>query len=431
MIQPHEVERGCDNMMSKETNIPAFGNLQGLKVVYSAVEIAGPFAAQMMAEWGADVTWIENTFNGDSMRDTTYVKELDRRNQRSVSLNIFSEEGREVFLKLIETADIFIESSKGPVYEKRGLTDQLLWEHNKSLVIVHVSGFGQYGVEDRVNRAAYDQTAQAYSGYLSQNGTQDQPMIASPYSGDYFTSLMVVGSSLAALYKAQKTGVGESIDMAMYEVMLRVGSYYFMDYLNAGITYPRAGARHQNLCGIGVYKCLDGFLSLCLYGAPQNKAILERIGLGYLWGTDEYPEGTTALWLDGPKADLIQEKIQEYLLTKPVAEVEADFSNCKIAANKVMTIEEMVNEPHFIEREAFIEWETVEGKKCKGINIFPKFKKNPGQVWRPMPTLGMDTEDILSEIGYSCESIAALREKGVIKTNEATCDCSCSCKCSE
>lgn len=401
--------------MTKGLSMPAFGNLQGLKVVYSAVEIAGPVAAQLMAEWGADVTWIENTFDGDSMRDTTYVKELERRNQKSLSLNIFSDEGREVFLKLIETADIFIESSKGPAFARRGITDELLWKHNKSLVIVHVSGFGHDGVPDRVNRAAYDQTAQAFSGYLSQNGTEDQPMIASPYTGDYFTSLMVVSSALAALHKAQKTGIGESIDVAMYEVLLRMGAYYMMDYVNAGIKYPRAGARHQNLCGIGVYKCKDGFLSLCLYGAKQNQAILERIGLENLWGTDEYPEGTTALWLDGPKAELIEQKLEEYLLTKPVDEVEEDFSNCKIAANKVMTFDEIVEHPHYLAREAFIEWETIEGKKCKGPNIFPKFKNNPGQVWRPMPTLGMDTESILSNLGYSSEQILELSEKGIIK----------------
>lgn len=396
-------------------NIPAFGNLNGLKVVYSAVEIAGPVAAQILAEWGADVTWIENTYNGDSMRDTTYVKELERRNQKSISLNVFSDEGKEVFLKLIETADIFIESSKGPVYANRGLTDEVLWERNKSLVIVHVSGFGHTGIPERVNRAAYDQTAQAYSGYLAQNGMQEQPIIASPYTGDYFTSLMVVGSSLAALYNAQKTGKGESIDVAMYEVLLRMGAYYMMDYLNEGILYPRAGARHQNLCGIGVYKCKDGFLSLCLYGAKQNKAILERIGLGHLWGTEEYPEGTTALWLDGPKAELIEQKLEEYLIERPVLEVEEDFSNAKIAANKVMNIEELQTEPHFVARNAFVEWETNEGKKIVGPNIFPKFKNHPGEIWRPMPTLGMDTVDILREAGISEERIQELLENGTVK----------------
>lgn len=401
--------------MVKGSTIPAFGNLEGVKVVYSAVEIAAPVAAELLAEWGADVTWIENTYNGDSMRDTTYVKELERRNQRSISLNPFSEEGREVFLKLIEDADIFIESSKGPTYHKRGLTDELLWEHNPSLVIVHVSGFGQYGEESRVNRAAYDLTVQAYSGYLSQNGTPEQPMAAAPYVGDYVTSLMVVGSSLAALHKAKATGVGESIDVAMYEVMLRIGAYYMMDYLNEGILYPRAGARHQNLCGIGEYKCKDGFIGICLYGAPQNKAILERIGLGHLWGTEDIPEGTTALWLDGPQAPLIEQKLEEYLLTQNVADVEADFSNAKIAANTVLEFEDIMKEEHYKLREDFIEWENIEGKTVKGINIFPKFKRNPGKVWRPMPTHGMDTEDILLNAGYSKEQIQELHDKGVIK----------------
>lgn len=401
--------------MANATTMPAFGNLQGVKVVYSAMEIAAPVAAQILAEWGADVTWIENTYNGDSMRDTTYVKELERRNQRSIQLNVFSEEGREVLFNLVKDADIFIESSKGPAYAKRGITDELLWEHNPSLVIVHVSGFGQYGVESRVNRAAYDLTVQAYSGYLSQNGTPEQPMAAAPYLGDYATSLMVVGSSLAALNKAKETGVGESIDVAMHEVMLRIGAYYMMDFLNEGIKYPRAGARHQNLCGIGEYKCKDGFIGICLYGAPQNKAILERIGLGHLWGTEEIPEGTTGLWLDGPKAELIEQKLEEYLLTKTVAEVEEDFSNCKIAANAVLEFEDIVDEPHYAAREDFIEWETIEGKKVKGPNIFPKFKKNPGQVWRPMPTLGMDTVDIMTKAGYSMEQIEELCEKGIIK----------------
>jgi len=95
---------------------------------------------------------------------------------------------------------------------------------------------------ERVNRAAYDLTVQAYSGYLAQNGTPDQPMAACPYVGDYFTSLMVVGSALAALQKARGTGRGESVDVAMYEVLLRIGSYYMVDYLNGVPAYPGGGA---------------------------------------------------------------------------------------------------------------------------------------------------------------------------------------------
>lgn len=395
--------------------VPAFGPLQGVKVVYSAVEIAAPSAAALMAEWGADVVWIENTRTGDSMRDTTNVKELERRNQRSIALNPFTDEGREVLLSLITDADIFIESSKGPTYARRGITDELLWERNPRLVIVHVSGFGQYGVPERVNRAAYDLTVQAYSGYLAQNGTPEQPMAAVPYVGDYFTSLMVVSSALAALNRAKATGQGDSVDVAMYEVMLRVGAYYLMDYLNDGTVYPRPGARHPNLCGIGEYRTSDGFIGLCVYGVKQNKYLLERIGLGHLWGTEEYPEDTSALWLDGPQAELIEAKLDEFCLTQKALELEREFSEVGIAANAVLEFDQLVAEEHLAQREALVEWERQDGGTVKGVGIFPKFVRNPGRIWRPMPHLGKDTDAVLTEAGYTAERIQELADNGTIR----------------
>lgn len=401
--------------MTRNSAVPAFGVLEGVKVVYAAMEIAAPTAAALMAEWGADVVWIENTRTGDSMRDTAHVKELERRNQRSVSMKPFTDEGKEVLLRLIEDADIFIESSKGPVYAERGLTDEVLWQHNPRLVIVHVSGYGQTGVADRIHRAAYDMTVQAYSGYLAQNGTPDQPMAPSPYVGDYFTSLMVVGSALGALHKAQRTGRGESVDVAMYEVLMRIGSYYTMDYLNGRTRYPRPGARHPNLCAIGEYKCLDGFVALCCYGVPQNQYLLESIGLGELWGTDEYPEDTAALWLDGPKAELIERRLDEFCATRTVAQIEEDFSAHGITGGAILDVDQVLAEEHVQQREVFVDWRTSAGEPVTGIGFFPKFARNPGRLWRPMPTLGQDTDDVLAEAGYGPEEIAALAERGTVR----------------
>lgn len=401
--------------MKVDYKVPTFGPLQGVKLVYSAVEIAVPTTCQIMAEWGADVTWIENNYTGDSVRDTKYVKEHERKNMKSLSMNIFSDEGKEILLKLVKDADIFIESSKGPAFAKRGITDELLWSVNPKLVIVHISGFGHTGDPAMVNRAAYDITVQAYSGYLIQNGSPEEPMYAGPYSGDYFTGLFTLGSTLAALHRAQVTGVGESVDVAMYEAMLRIGSYFLVDYLNEGIEYPRPGQGHQNLNGIGVYECADGHIALCLYGPKQNKYLLEKIGLGHILGTEEYPDGTPALWLKLSKAQLIEEKLREYLKTQKRADVEKDFSAQAIAVQVVMTFDDIVKEQHFKEREAFVELENLDGKTIKMPGIFPKFKRNPGQNWRPMPTLGMDTEKILSEIGYSQEQIDELCEKNLVK----------------
>ena len=218
--------------MALETNKPSFGVLDDVKVVYAAVELAAPKACDLMADWGADVTWLENTGAGDTIRDTAYVKQAERRNQRSVSMNYFSDEGKEILFKMLADADVFIEASKGGTWARKGITDEVLWEINPKLVIVHLSGFGQSGDPKMVKRAAYDLTVMAYSGYMSQNGTQEQPMNPGPYAGDYFNSLMIVSSTLAALHKANRTGKGESIDMAMYETLLAIGQYYLVDYLN-------------------------------------------------------------------------------------------------------------------------------------------------------------------------------------------------------
>jgi len=401
--------------MKPTTQKPRFGVLDDVKIVYSAVELAAPKACCLMAEWGADVTWLENTGAGDTIRDTPYIKQAERRNQRSVALNYFSDEGKEILFKMVEDADIFIEASKGGTYAKHGVTDEALWEHNPKLVIVHVSGFGQTGDPAMVTRAAYDLTVMAYSGYMSQNGTQEQPMNPGPYSGDYFNTLMIVSSALAALHKAQATGKGESIDLAMFETMLAIGQYYLVDYLNAGTVWPRPGARNQNLCGIGEYKCADGFIGLCVYGVAQNKYLLEAIGLGELWGTEEYPEDTSALWLSSSKASLIEQKLDEYLLTRKVLDVEQDFSAHRIAAQKVMEFKDLVEEKHLKEREVWTEWETASGETFKGLTVFPRFKNNPGQIWRPMPDQGYDTVDVLTKLGLTPAQIEELANKGIIK----------------
>jgi len=397
------------------TEKPSFGVLDDVKVVYAAMELAVPRACGLMAEWGADVTWLENTGAGDTVRDTAWLKQAERRNQRSVALDYFSAEGKEVLLRMLAGADVFVESSKGGTWAKKGLTDEVLWSVNPKLVIVHVSGFGQTGVPEMVTRAAYDLTVMAYSGYMAQNGTPEQPMNPGPYAGDYFNSLMILSSTLGALHKVAQTGRGEAIDVAMYETLLAIGQYYLVDYLNAGVIWPRPGARNQNLCAIGEYKCADGFVGLCVYGVPQNKYLLETIGLGELWGTPDYPEDCSALWLSSPKAHLIETRLEEFLATRNVADVEADFSAHRIAAQKVMEFPDLVAEEHLAARGVWQEWQTTDESTFKGLGVFPRFSEHPGRTWRPMPEHGYDSSDVLTRLGYTAEEIARLVEAGVVK----------------
>lgn len=406
--------------MNDRLSMPAFGPLSGLRVVFSGIEIAGPFAGQMFAEWGAEVIWIENVASGDTIRVQPNYPQLSRRNLHALSLNIFKEEGREAFLKLMETTDIFIEASKGPAFARRGITDQLLWQQNPKLVIAHLSGFGQYGSEEYTNLAAYNTIAQAFSGYLIQNGDVEQPMPAFPYTADYFSGMTATSAALAALYKVRETGKGESIDVAMYEVMLRMGQYFMMDYFNGGEICPRmTRGKDPYYAGCGLYKCADGYIVMELVGVNQITENLKDIGLAHLIGTPEVPVGTQLIHrIECPHGPLVEEKLDRWLAARTINEVQTRFAELKIACAKVLTVPELEGNPQYLARESITQWQTLDGRTYKGPNIMPKFKNHPGKIWRGMPSQGMDTAAILKNIGYSTADIEALVSKGLAKIED-------------
>lgn len=173
------------------------------------------------------------------------------------------------------------------------------------------SGFGQYGTEEYTNLPAYNTIARAFSGYLIQNGDVDQPMPAFPYTADYFSGLTATTAALAALHKVRETGKGESIDIAMYEVMLRMGQYFMMDYFNGGEMCPRmTKGKDPYYAGCGLYKCADGYIVMELVGITQIAECFKDIGLAHLLGTPEIPEGTQLIHrIECPYGPLVEEKL--------------------------------------------------------------------------------------------------------------------------
>ena len=312
--------------MAIPTEKPSFGVLDDVKVVFAAMEEAVPRACNIMADWGADVTWLENTGYGDTVRDAKNAAQAERRNCRSVALNQFTPEGKEVLLKMLADTDIFFESSKGGTWQRKGITD---W--------------------------------------------------------------------------------------AMYEGIMYMSQYYLVDYLNDGVKWPRAGARNQNLCGIGVYKCADGFIALNLFGIRQNKWMLETLGMGDVWGSPEVPDDTASLWLSIPIAPEFEKRLEKWLSERTKLELEDVLAEQGIAAQSVYEFEDMVADEHMKMRGNFIEWETKDGDTFKGLSPMPRFEQTPGQVWRPMPEQGGDTIDVLTKLGYTPEQIDELIAANVVK----------------
>jgi len=208
-----------------------FGSLQGVRLVSTGSLVAQPFAAALAAEMGAEVIQIERPGEGDAawrhlgmqlptkdgtgQAATTWIQE--RRNEWHATLDFSQPEGRELFLKLLKSCDIWMESSKPGSYSKWGLTDDVVLQANPKLVIAHVSGYGQSGHEDYLGRASYDMIGQAFGGLMYQTGfpDPDPPVRANPWTADYITALFCLWSSLAGYISAQRTGKGQVIDVSI------------------------------------------------------------------------------------------------------------------------------------------------------------------------------------------------------------------------
>lgn len=402
----------------KRTDIPSFGPLSGLRVVASGINVAGPFAAALMADMGADVIFHDSPKVPDMMRttDTLSLVNKERRNARSLALDVVSEEGREAFMKLLSETDIFIENSKAGAWDRRGMSDEELWKINPKLVIAHVSGYGQYGDPAYLQRGSFDSIGQALSGYLTINGTPDEPCAAPAYMGDYTTALITAFGCLAALRNAEKTGKGESLDIAQYEALLAIQGGYDSDWFNYGKQRTRGGKDHPSFSGWGQFQCKDG----AIYIQILSKAAIAKAFT--LFGIDEhkdmYENLTFFIPRHTPVGDLVDEAIAKWCADKTVMEADQIINAAGLTASGLITYDMMLSHPHYIARETIMEYPSITGEMVKGNCIVPRMKNNPGKVWRGAPHYGEDNADILEELGYSAEDVQRFYDNKLLNKSD-------------
>jgi len=404
--------------MATFKEVPVFGNLDGVKVLSTGAAVAQPHAAELMAEAGATVIHVENGVAPDVTRGIKYAFSSEHRNQLMMSLNIPTPEGKEIFLKLIQWSDIWMESSKGGTYSSWGLTDEYLWEHNPKLIIVHISGFGQTGLPEYVERASYDAIGQAFGGYMFINGMPEPnpPMRTNVYTCDYVSALTGCWSALAALWKAEKTGRGESIDVAQFEVLMRIQTHYPMTYLNDKRLLQRLGNADPMGPGYNVFRCKDdNYVFIAFFGSGVMRRGLPLLGLDK---DPDFPPGIQlALW-GTPAGPKLEKALLEYCSAHTADEVDKNMMEVGVPCSKVMNIELAAEDPHYQAREVFVEWDDSEYGTVQGVGVVPKFKNNPGKIWRGAPLYGADNDDILTELGYGEKQIAEFYEKRIISKDK-------------
>ncbi len=399
---------------SKALPMPAFGPLQGLRILDTGRNNAGPWAATLAADFGAEVIHVE-PLDGEIYRYDQAAWAQEKRNQRDLTLDLRGEAGREVFLRLCARADIWIESSIPGTYAKLGLEDPIVWRVNPGLVIVHVSGFGQAGHPDYVRRAAFDMIGQAFGGLMFIQGLPepDPPIAAKPYLCDYITGLWTLWTALAAYVSAQRTGRGQAIDVSQYECLLRMLADTAIRYFQEGQVKQRLGNRHPMAVPWDTYQSKDG-VWFCINAAGEPFVRLCR-GIGANPEDERWFPQFEKCLAGMPGAEALEAELRCWMSQHAAAEVEKILTiEHQVPCQRVYSIKDLAEDPHCEARENFIEWEDQIWDRVKGVGIIPKFSATPGRVWRGAPMLGQDNDEILALLGYNQDAIAKLREAKVI-----------------
>jgi crotonobetainyl-CoA:carnitine CoA-transferase CaiB-like acyl-CoA transferase len=403
-----------------------FGPLQGVKILSTGTLIAQPFAAELAAEMGAEVIQVERpgigdvgwrnigirlaTKDGKSAVATTWIQE--RRNVFCVSLDLSTPRGREIFLKLIARADIWMESSKPGTCQKWQFDDAEIWKINPKLVITHVSGFGQTGDPDYVHRASYDVVGQAVGGMMYQTGFPDPtpPTRAAPWTGDYLTALFTMWSSLAGLTYARATGRGQSIDVAQYEAVHKTMGGTMVEYFQNGVVRERSGNRAQGFQPLDTFQAIDGWVVMGAIGDVYSR-LLRVIGLDPAdpkWETAR----TQLESIEGIEFDAI---LRGWVSERTVNDVVTAMAAGNVPCSPIMTSKDIAEDPQYRARGMHVEWEDEQVGTVKGIGVAPKFSLTPGKIVRGSVPIGHDNDRVFRELlGVSASELESLRRDKVI-----------------
>ena len=409
-----------------EPFVPPYGPLGGLKVLESARFVAGPWASAYLAEFGAEVVHVEAPPFGPPYADPTRsLRPLLRgavpedevseswaqysRNKLSVGLDVRKPEGHRLFLELVRRSDLWIESSRPGTFDRIGLSDAKLWEVNPRLTIVHVSGFGRTGDPVRLRSPSYDLTAQAFSGYLSLQGEPEPepPMRAGTALSDTVTGLAAATAGLMGYIHAQRTGKGQAVDVAQYEVFFILLENLAMDYFMRGVVRARHGSGHARLHPYDVHRASDGWVVVAAPTEESWKDLKKLIGFSEPAFDDrDYRLAHRAK---------VDRAIAEFCRSRTRDELERVGRTHDVAISRIYDIADIARDPHYRAREMFVEWEDPIAGRVKGPGIAPKFSETPGRVWRGAPWLGQDNDRVFGEwLGLSAAELARLRKDRII-----------------
>lgn len=387
--------------------------LEDITVLDMTRVLSGPYCGMLLADLGANVIKIENPDSGDSVRGNVpqingqsgYFMAVNR-NKRGITINLKSSKGKEIFLKLVEKADVVLENFRPGVMDRLGLGYEQLKKVNPRIVYGAISGFGQTGPYREY--AGYDIVGQAMSGIMSCTGWPDTPptRCGAPI-GDTEAGMNCAIGILAALHNRDFTGEGQMVDVSLVDAMVSSLITLNMRYLNGNLLPQRTGNRYENLYPYDAFKTKDGYVVFSANTDQHWAYLCEFMGTPEL--IDDSRTKTIASRLENHA--FIQKIIENWTSKRTIKEVADLLGSKKMAVAEILSIDQVTTHPQMAEaRNMFIEMDHPVAGKVKITNNAIKMSVTPTDLRIPSPLLGQHNEEIFASLGYSSEEIEQMKK---------------------
>jgi CoA:oxalate CoA-transferase len=394
--------------------------LEGIRVLDLTNVLSGPFATLHLALAGAEVIKIENPKDGDLARKLGCVPKYNQMlmgtsflaqnaNKKSITVNLKTPGGKDVFKKLVTTADIVVENFRPDVMARLGLSYDVLREINPKIIYCAISGFGQTGPD--ALKPAYDQIIQGLSGEMAINGDERlHPLRAGFPVCDTVGGLNAAFAVMAALYYRQRTGEGQFIDVALLDSIMPLMGWVVANLMIGDQQPLLMGNDNFTAAPSGVFRTKDGFINIAANKQEQWEAVADVLGVPELKIDPRFQERDTRKKNRKELTPLLESK----LTLKETAHWVDEFNKQDVPAGAILTLDGAMKQEQVRQRNTFGKT-SVEGiGELELFNLTAKFSKTPGTVESPPPKLGEHTNDILASIGYSAEEIRQLKEEKCI-----------------
>lgn len=387
--------------------------LEGVVVLDLSRVLAAPYTGMILADMGADVIKIERPGQGDDSRqyspfkngESVYYMSLNR-GKRSVTLNMKTEEGKQILKDLVKKADVLVENFRGGTMEKLGLGYDVLKEINPRLIYSACTGFGMTGPYKY--DPAYDVIVQGMGGIMSITGMPGgEPTKCGVSIGDITAGIFSAVGVMIALYNREKTGKGQLIDVSMLDCQVAILENAIARYLDSGVAPKPIGNRHASITPFQALKTSDGWVIIAVGNDTLWKKFCDLIERPDLKADERF----TTNPLRTANVDVLSEELTKTFETKTMDEWLHILKEGGIPVGPINDVSRVVRDPAIIEREMIVTTQHPVAGEVKMAGVPIKLSDTPGGVAGPAPVLGQHTREVLKQyLGYDDAKLDQLYE---------------------